>query len=131
MAKSNREGGCSDHEGNLADEPFTYDCSGKQDGNYPHPTKCTHYVACVAKTYAYEMVLNHDGTPLHYVQNCGPKPFTSRFIIVIGLSKFLSQELIGILFKKEDKRIRCFAHIINLSCQAALTVIKSIGPRNE
>ncbi|CAG7725335.1 unnamed protein product, partial [Allacma fusca] len=27
---------------------FEYDCTGKEDGNYPHPTKCTHYVACVA-----------------------------------------------------------------------------------
>lgn len=53
---------------------FAYDCSGKADGNYPHPTKCTHFVACVAQEYAYEMVCatNDDGKPLHYVQDSGP-----------------------------------------------------------
>ncbi|CAG7724605.1 unnamed protein product, partial [Allacma fusca] len=59
---------------------FAYDCSEKEDGNYPHPTLCTHYVACVAKAYAYEMVcaLNHDGKPLHYVASSGPDPRTSH-----------------------------------------------------
>jgi hypothetical protein len=59
---------------------FQYDCSGKDDGNYPHPTKCTHYVACVARKHAYEMpcAMNHDGKPLHYVAWSGPNPRTSR-----------------------------------------------------
>ncbi|CAG7826857.1 unnamed protein product, partial [Allacma fusca] len=33
----------------------------------------------------------------------------------------------GILFSEENNRVRCFAHILNLSCQAALSVIKKIG----
>ncbi len=31
-----------------------YDCSRKEDGNYPHPTDPTKYISCVAKRYAYE-----------------------------------------------------------------------------
>jgi hypothetical protein len=31
-----------------------YDCSGKADGNYPHPTHCTRFMSCVAQTHAYE-----------------------------------------------------------------------------
>ncbi|MBC6448039.1 chitin binding peritrophin-A domain-containing protein [Actinokineospora xionganensis] len=59
---------------------FTYDCSGKVDGNYPHPTKCDHYIACVAGTHAYEMpcAMGHDGQRLHYVQDSGPDPAKSR-----------------------------------------------------
>lgn len=59
---------------------FQYDCSGKADGNYPHPTKCDHYVACVAGRHAYEMpcAMGHDGNRLHYVPNSGPDPVTSR-----------------------------------------------------
>ncbi|CAG7832453.1 unnamed protein product [Allacma fusca] len=70
---------CSTQD-DMDDAPFTYDCSGKQDGNYPHPTKCTHFVACVGGQHAYEQVcaLNHNGKPLHYVRNSGPDPRTSR-----------------------------------------------------
>ncbi|MCU1640131.1 MAG: uncharacterized protein JWN03_406 [Nocardia sp.] len=59
---------------------FHFDCSDKADGNYPHPTKCTHYVACVAHAHAYEMpcAMGHNGELLHYVQNSGPDPVTSR-----------------------------------------------------
>jgi len=59
---------------------FEFDCSGLVDGNYPHPTLCTHYVACVAQAYAYEMpcAMNLDGSLLHYVQDSGPDPTTSR-----------------------------------------------------
>jgi hypothetical protein len=31
-----------------------YDCSGKSDGNYIHPTDCTKFISCVAQTHAYE-----------------------------------------------------------------------------
>ena len=31
-----------------------YDCSGKADGNYPHPYECTKFMSCVAQEYAYE-----------------------------------------------------------------------------
>jgi len=31
-----------------------YDCSGKADGNYIHPTDCTKFMSCVAQTHAYE-----------------------------------------------------------------------------
>jgi len=61
--------------------PFPqYNCSGKRDGNYPHPSKCTHYVACVGGTNAYEMqcAIGHDGQPLHYVASSGPDETTSR-----------------------------------------------------
>ncbi|MET9492118.1 chitin binding peritrophin-A domain-containing protein [Nocardia sp. NPDC006630] len=59
---------------------FEFDCSDKPDGNYPHPSKCTHYVACVAHEHAYEMpcAMGHNGELLHYVQNSGPDPATSR-----------------------------------------------------
>ncbi|MEV0248373.1 carbohydrate-binding module family 14 protein [Nocardia sp. NPDC050712] len=57
-----------------------FDCSGLADGNYPDPNANTHYVACVAQTYAYSMVCasNHDGNPLYYIANSGPDPATSR-----------------------------------------------------
>ncbi|CAG7824605.1 unnamed protein product [Allacma fusca] len=60
--------------------PFNYDCSGHADGNYPHPKKCTHYIACTAQLVACEMECagNHTSTPLHYVQDSGPSPQTSR-----------------------------------------------------
>jgi hypothetical protein len=55
-------------------------CSDKKDGNYPHPYSCTHYIACVAQTEAYDMICaqNHDGCPLHYVPWSGPNPVTSH-----------------------------------------------------
>lgn len=31
-----------------------YNCAGKADGNYIHPTDCTRFMSCVAQTYAYE-----------------------------------------------------------------------------
>ncbi|CAG7723291.1 unnamed protein product [Allacma fusca] len=57
-----------------------FDCSGKEDGNYPHPMLCTHFVACVGGKHAYEMVcaLNHDGKPLHFVPSSGPSTKTAR-----------------------------------------------------
>ncbi|KAF2671502.1 hypothetical protein BT63DRAFT_477975 [Microthyrium microscopicum] len=59
---------------------FEFDCSGLLDGDYPHPTKCTHYVACVAQTHAYEMIcaLSNDGNPLHFVAESGPSPASAR-----------------------------------------------------
>lgn len=59
---------------------FLYDCSGKVDGDYNHPTKCDHFVACVAGTEAYEMpcAMGHGGVRLHYVQGSGPSQTTSR-----------------------------------------------------
>lgn len=57
-----------------------YDCSGKADGDYPHPTKCDHFIACVAQTHAYEMpcAMGGNGQRLHFVQNSGSAPETSR-----------------------------------------------------
>lgn len=31
-----------------------YDCSGKPDGDYAHPTDPTKFISCVAQTHAYE-----------------------------------------------------------------------------
>jgi hypothetical protein len=31
-----------------------YDCTGKEDGNYIHPTDCTKFISCVDQTHAYE-----------------------------------------------------------------------------
>ncbi|MFI6167730.1 carbohydrate-binding module family 14 protein [Nocardia sp. NPDC051052] len=31
-----------------------FDCSGKEDGDYPHPSNPTKYISCVAHEYAYE-----------------------------------------------------------------------------
>jgi len=31
-----------------------YDCSKKEDGNYPHPFECTKFMSCVARSHAYE-----------------------------------------------------------------------------
>jgi len=57
-----------------------YDCSGMIDGDYRHPSKCTHFVKCVGETIAYEMqcALGHDGQPLHWVVNSGPNTNTSH-----------------------------------------------------
>jgi hypothetical protein len=59
---------------------FHFDCSNKEDGNYPDPKKCDHYIACVAHKHAYEMPCQqgHNGQRLHYVWNSGPNPATSR-----------------------------------------------------
>ncbi|CAG7837251.1 unnamed protein product, partial [Allacma fusca] len=57
---------------------FNYDCSGKRDGNYPHPTKCTHYVSCSGqRAHEIECAKGHDGNPLYYVRDSGPDPKTS------------------------------------------------------
>ena len=37
-----------------ADPVPWYDCSGKEDGNYPHPSDNTKFMSCVAQHYAYE-----------------------------------------------------------------------------
>ncbi|CAL8133849.1 unnamed protein product [Orchesella dallaii] len=34
-------------------EPPIFDCSGLEDGNYPHPEECTKFVSCVAGKYLY------------------------------------------------------------------------------
>jgi hypothetical protein len=39
-----------------------YDCTGKPDGNYIHPTDCTKFMSCVAQTHAYE----RDCATCHY-----------------------------------------------------------------
>jgi hypothetical protein len=59
---------------------YNFDCTGKPDGNYPHPMKCTHFVSCVGQKYAYEMECpkNTDGNYLYYVRNSGPNPATSK-----------------------------------------------------
>ncbi|CAG7725930.1 unnamed protein product [Allacma fusca] len=59
---------------------FSYDCSGKSDGFYTHPGKCTHFVACVGGTQAYEMScpLNYDGNLLHFKVIQGPYSSTGR-----------------------------------------------------
>ena len=31
-----------------------YNCAGKTDGNYIHPTDCTKFISCVAQQHAYE-----------------------------------------------------------------------------
>jgi len=31
-----------------------YDCSGREDGNYIHPSDCTKFMSCVAQQHAYE-----------------------------------------------------------------------------
>lgn len=36
-----------------------------------------------------------------------------------------------VLFEPEDKRVRCMAHIINLSVQEALKSLKGVGPERE
>ncbi|KAF2469373.1 uncharacterized protein BDR25DRAFT_304485 [Lindgomyces ingoldianus] len=54
---------------------FGWYCSGKEDGNYPHPFTCHKYIACVGKQYAYEMScpMGPDG-PLHFNPNTGHNP---------------------------------------------------------
>ena len=69
------------HHCSPSNEPFLEGfCTDKDDGNYPHPYSCTHYIACVARSEAYDMpcALNHDGCLLHYVRDSGPDPLYSR-----------------------------------------------------
>jgi hypothetical protein len=69
-----------DAPANSTEPPFHFDCSNKDDGNYPHPTKPDHYVACVAHEHAYEMpcAMGHGGKRLYYVPDSGPDPAKSR-----------------------------------------------------
>ncbi|CAG7817964.1 unnamed protein product, partial [Allacma fusca] len=39
--------------------------------------------------------------------------------------------MVNIPFKKDDQQIKCLAHIINLSCQAALNVLKECKLENH
>lgn len=59
---------------------FTFDCTGKVDGFYPHPFDCTRFVGCVAGIEAWEMpcaLMNDNGDSLHYVADSGPDPKTA------------------------------------------------------
>lgn len=49
-------GNAPDHTTGLAPQGQVnfYDCTGKPDGNYIHPTDCTKFISCVAGKYAYE-----------------------------------------------------------------------------
>ncbi|MCY0924047.1 carbohydrate-binding module family 14 protein [Streptomyces sp. H27-G5] len=50
-------------------EPVPFSCEGRADGNYPHPSNPTKFMACVAQEYAYEQSCfpSYQGEMTYYV----------------------------------------------------------------
>jgi hypothetical protein len=55
-------------------------CDNRDDGNYPHPYSCTHYIGCAGHQGPFFMICaeNLDGCPLYYVPDSGPDLATSH-----------------------------------------------------